>query len=80
MMTTSQIHKRIKPNVPYYVKSGGGITLSGGECLLQPRFSRSLCRLARALGITAAIDTAAAGTPEQWWGGGGGLAYTQHAV
>jgi pyruvate formate lyase activating enzyme len=61
-----QILKRIKPNVPYYVKSGGGITLSGGECLLQPRFARALCRLAHAHGLTACLDTAASGTPEQW--------------
>ena len=66
LMTASQIYERIKPNIPYYRKSGGGITLSGGECLLQPKFSRALCDLAHAHGLTAALDTAATGSPDVW--------------
>jgi pyruvate-formate lyase-activating enzyme len=52
--------------VEYYAASGGGVTLSGGECLLQPEFVVAVCRGARALGVTAAIDTAGAGAPEIW--------------
>ena len=42
------------------------MTLSGGECLLQPEFCRAVCVMAHRLGVTAAIDTAAAGVETQW--------------
>lgn len=35
----------------------GGITLSGGECLLQPDFAAEILRLAKAEGISTAVDT-----------------------
>jgi len=56
----------LRKNLDYYVASGGGLTLSGGECLLQPAFVKALCVGAKALGVTTALDTAAAGTPEEW--------------
>ena len=34
--------------------------------MLQPRFALSLCRMAHAHGLTTVLDTAAAGTIEQW--------------
>ena len=36
----------------------GGLTASGGECLLQPDFLEALLRGAKAAGITTAVDTA----------------------
>jgi len=41
----------------YYEKSGGGITLSGGEPTFQPDFAETLLRGLKELGISAAIDT-----------------------
>lgn len=41
----------------YYARSGGGLTLSGGEFLLQPDFALSLLRLAHAAGINTAVET-----------------------
>jgi pyruvate formate lyase activating enzyme len=41
----------------YYRGSGGGMTLSGGEPLLQPAFSRALLAGARARGVHTALDT-----------------------
>lgn len=41
----------------YYEKSGGGVTLSGGEPLLQPLFSASLLKALKEHGIHTAIDT-----------------------
>lgn len=41
-----------------YWKNGGGITVSGGEALLQMEFVTELFRLAKAEGIHTAIDTA----------------------
>ena len=44
----------------YYQRSGGGLTLSGGEPLLQGEFARALLGGARAEGLHTALDTAAA--------------------
>jgi pyruvate formate lyase activating enzyme len=41
----------------YYRGSGGGMTLSGGEPLLQPAFTRALIAGARAAGVHTALDT-----------------------
>ncbi len=41
----------------YYEKSGGGVTLSGGEPTLQPEFSAEVFRLLRGAGISTALDT-----------------------
>ena len=65
-MTVAQVFRQIETSIPYYLSSGGGITLSGGECLLQPRFSKQLCVEARRRGLTAALDTAATGTEQDW--------------
>ena len=42
----------------YYEKSGGGMTLSGGEPLLQPKFAESLVRAAKKQGIHCCVETA----------------------
>ena len=65
-MTVAQVFRQIETSIPYYLSSGGGITLSGGECLLQPRFSKQLCVEARRRGLTAALDSAATGTEQDW--------------
>jgi len=41
----------------YFVSSGGGVTVSGGEPLLQPRFLAAFLERCRALGIRSAVDT-----------------------
>ncbi|MBI2890423.1 MAG: glycyl-radical enzyme activating protein [Nitrospirae bacterium] len=41
----------------FYRTSGGGVTLSGGEPLVQPAFSRALLRECKARGIHTALDT-----------------------
>ena len=42
----------------YYASTGGGVTFSGGECMLQIDFLEALCRACREKGIHTAIDTA----------------------
>jgi len=42
----------------YYRRSGGGLTLSGGEVLLQADFAAALLRAAQEAGIHTAIETA----------------------
>ncbi len=41
----------------YYDASGGGMTVSGGEPLAQPDFTRALLALAKDAGIRTAVDT-----------------------
>ncbi len=55
---TADLIKEIKRYLPYMKASGGGITVSGGEPLLQPEFVLDLFKKARELGITTALDTA----------------------
>ena len=43
----------------FYETSGGGVTLSGGEPLLQPDFAFELLRLCKEAGLHTAIETAA---------------------
>ncbi len=42
----------------YYVQSGGGLTLSGGEPLLQPEFVEELLLAARSQGLHCCVETA----------------------
>lgn len=49
---------------PYFNKSGGGVTLSGGEPLLQPKFLCELLGLLRREGVHTCLDTAGVGLGE----------------
>ena len=42
----------------YYEKTGGGLTVSGGECMLQPDALYELLRGAHDAGVSTAVDTA----------------------
>lgn len=41
----------------FYASSGGGVTLSGGECLCQADFCAALLRVLKERGIHTAVDT-----------------------
>ncbi len=56
-VTVSEVIKEVAKDMPYYMRSGGGMTLSGGESLLQPEFAVSLLKAAKDLGINTAIET-----------------------
>ena len=56
-ITVGKIIETVKRDMPYYRRSGGGITLSGGECLCQPRFTEALLRECKENGINTAIET-----------------------
>jgi pyruvate formate lyase activating enzyme len=43
----------------YFEKSGGGVTLSGGEPTLQPRFTMELVQQLKESGLSVALDTGA---------------------
>jgi pyruvate formate lyase activating enzyme len=49
----------------YYERSGGGLTVSGGEPLAQPAFTLALLRSARMHGIHTCLDTSGAVHPRR---------------
>ncbi len=57
-MSVEEVMKEIRKDAHYYKQSGGGITLSGGECLLQPDFCKALLEQCRAEGIGTAVESA----------------------
>ena len=58
-VTVAEIMPEILSDLPYYRRSGGGLTLSGGEVLAQADFARDLLRAAKESGLHTAIETAA---------------------
>ena len=57
-VTVREVMDEILRDRVYYNRSGGGgMTLSGGECLWQPDFSEALLRAAKEYGISTAIET-----------------------
>jgi len=56
-VTTEQIVKEILKDVPFYDESGGGVTFSGGEPLLQYEFLLSLLQACKERAIHTAVDT-----------------------
>ena len=56
--TVGRVIEEVERDRVYYNRSGGGgLTLSGGECLCQPDFSEALLRVAKKRGISTAIET-----------------------
>lgn len=56
-MTLETVFREVMRDRLFYKNSGGGITVSGGEPLLQSRFVAALLRRCREEGIHTAVDT-----------------------
>ena len=56
-MTVSQVVDEIKKDIIFYDQSGGGVTFSGGEPLMQAEFLLALLEQCRNQGIHTAVDT-----------------------
>ena len=56
-VTVADVMKKVAQDLPYYRRSGGGITLSGGETLLQKEFAYALLTAAKENGLTTAIES-----------------------
>ena len=57
-MTVDEVLDEVEKDASIYRNSGGGMTLSGGECQLQPDFAAALLEGAHQRGINTAIETA----------------------
>jgi len=53
----AELAEILKADEAYFKNSGGGVTLSGGECLAQPAFAVELARLLHDSGIGVYVDT-----------------------
>jgi pyruvate formate lyase activating enzyme len=57
-MTVDEVLEEVEKDSSFYRSTGGGITVSGGECLLQPDFTAALLAGAHERGMNTAIETA----------------------
>lgn len=56
-MTVAEALAEVERDRPFYERSGGGMTVSGGEPLAQYAFTRALLEAARAAGLHTCVDT-----------------------
>ena len=55
--TLDEIMERVRRDIPFFQRSGGGVTISGGECLWQVEFLEAVLKQCKAEGIHTAVDT-----------------------
>ncbi|MDR2662309.1 MAG: glycyl-radical enzyme activating protein [Treponema sp.] len=60
----AEVLERCLQDRPFYEESSGGVTLSGGEALVQPDFAAALLRSLKAEGIHTALETSGHGPPD----------------
>jgi pyruvate formate lyase activating enzyme len=63
-MSVDAVMAEVVKDEAFYAKSGGGLTISGGEPLAQADFTRALARAALGRGISVAIETCLAASPK----------------
>lgn len=56
-VTVKEVMETVEKDRTYYRRSGGGLTLSGGESLCQPEFARDLLRASKESGINTAMES-----------------------
>lgn len=56
-MTVDELEEILVEDKMFYDESGGGITLSGGECLMESEFCKELLKRMKESGIHTAVDT-----------------------
>lgn len=62
-MTTEEVVREVMKDAPFFAKSGGGATFSGGEPLAHPAFARELAEILAGRGVSVAIETCLAVAP-----------------
>ncbi len=58
-VTVAELMTDIEKDRIYYRRSGGGVTLSGGESLAQPDFAAAILRACKERGINTALESTA---------------------
>ena len=67
-VTIDELRGELIKDKVYYEKSGGGVTLSGGEPGIQPGFAKALMAALHASGIHTALDTCGLLAPDVFEG------------
>jgi len=67
MASIDEILDVVSRDIVFYEESGGGMTLSGGEALMQPDFAEQLALEAKRMNINVAIETSAFQHWEALW-------------
>ncbi len=58
-ITVRELMGELEKDRQYYLRSGGGVTLSGGEAMAQPDFAEAIFRACHDYGFNTAIETTA---------------------
>jgi pyruvate formate lyase activating enzyme len=64
-ISLAALEKEVLKDEVFFRSSGGGVTLSGGEVLMQAAFATRFLKRLKALGIRTAIETAGDAAPEK---------------
>ncbi len=56
-LTPEEVFAEVEQDFPFFSNSGGGVTISGGEPMLQPEFTKQTLELFKKAGIHTALDT-----------------------
>ncbi len=56
-VTVREVFDAVRADMPYYKRSGGGVTLSGGEALCQPDFAVALLKACKEYGMDTAMES-----------------------
>ena len=57
IMTVDEVMGEVMADTHYYEKSGGGITLNGGEVMVQPDFALAILEACRERGVNTCVET-----------------------
>jgi pyruvate formate lyase activating enzyme len=63
-MTADEVFDVLKRDADFYEDSGGGVTVSGGEVLLQADFALAILKLCKEAGFHTCVDTSGQGSTE----------------
>lgn len=61
-MSVDEIFDIVKRDIDFYIDSGGGVTLSGGEVLMQPEVALALLKRFKKADLHTCVDTAGFGS------------------
>jgi len=67
VMSVSEVINEAVKDIEFFSKSGGGITISGGEPCMQPDFTRGILIAAKRWYINTAVETAGVVAFDQLW-------------
>ncbi|MEO5367772.1 MAG: glycyl-radical enzyme activating protein [Magnetococcus sp. WYHC-3] len=65
-VSVAEVLAEVMKDLPFYQKSGGGLTLSGGEPMVQLAFTEALLQQARQAGLHCVVETCGYAKPDDF--------------